>query len=378
MPTTLVAPAAPPIAAPVAAAAPSGRIPALDRLRGLALAMMLVHHFVGWFTDRPRDVLPGLDAFLFTHLAAPAFAMTAGASLAILVGRADAKGTPRAEVTKMILRRYGILVPLGMVLGLVALANPFYFGVLDALGFGALITYGVLRATTNAWLRAAISAALFSLALPAQNWAATLGQGYAYKALAGKFPVLEFAGFTLVGALAAPHLRRWGRREPVGLAAALSAIALFFALAGVEPSRYPGGAAFVVPGLAGTAVLYATLCFLRPPAWLDRAFLVAGTRSLGIFVIHYALYVVLRQTDSLETLPPQIALGASLALTASIIAVAVRLPPLPFSLRKGSARRRSEVAAEEGQRVVPDIVPVGGAMSVAREDDEAVLDLRRP
>lgn len=45
------------------------RLVGLDRLRGAALLLMLVHHLTGWFGRDPRRVLPGWDGFAVTAVA---------------------------------------------------------------------------------------------------------------------------------------------------------------------------------------------------------------------------------------------------------------------------------------------------------------------
>lgn len=338
--------------------------------------MMLVHHFTGWLTDRPRDVLPGFAGLALTDLAAPAFAVTAGASLALFVQRSQQKGMGRRELRQEVLRRYGALVPIGMALTLVALSNPFYFGVLDALGWGALITYAILRFIPSPSVRSLVVAAMFVVSRPA---AAIVQEAfsteYLVNAFAGKFPVLEYAGFAVVGALLAPQLASWTERRVAALAAGSVAVAAVTSLLIGPPDRYEGGLVFVIPGLAGTAVLYALMLWWRPADRLERALVVSGTRSLGIFVSHYGLFVLLRAAGLQESLPPVISLLIALALTAGVVVAALLLPPLPFSLRKGSASRR-EVRLEEGDSVLPDLVPVGGRVRRAGEHDETVIDLR--
>lgn len=338
--------------------------------------MMLVHHFTGWLTDRPRDVLPGFAGLALTDLAAPAFAVTAGASLALFVQRSQQKGMDRRELRQEVLRRYGALVPIGMALTLVALSNPFYFGVLDALGWGALITYAILRFIPSPSVRWLVVAAMFVVSRPA----AVIVQEafrteYLVNAFAGKFPILEYAGFAVVGALLAQHLKGWTERKATALAAGSVSVAAVTSLLIGPPDRYEGGPVFVIPGLAGTAVLYALMLWWRPAARVERALVVSGTRSLGIFVSHYGLFVLLRAAGLQESLPPVTSLLIALALTAGVVVAALLLPPLPFSLRKGSASRR-EVRPEEGDSVLPDLVPVGGGVRRAWEHDETVIDLR--
>ena len=349
----------------------------LDRLRGLALLMMLVHHFTEWLSGGARDVIPGFPGLALTDVAAPVFALTAGAGLALFLERSQEKRVPRAELRRQVIRRYGALVPIGMLLTLVALSNPFYFSVLDALGWATLATAVVVRGVRAAALRWGTAAVMFLASAPAAALIdGSAAPAYVVNAFTGKFPVLEYAGFALVGALIAPRLKRWTGTG----AAAVAAVSVAIAAAAVPlvgaPDRYPGGLAFVVPGLAGAAVLYALMLAWRPPTLVERGLVVAGTRSLGIYVSHYALFVALRETGIRESLPPVLSLGIALALTLVVVLAALTLPPLPFSVRKGSAARSCEMRLEEGDGVGPDLVSVVGGVGVAREYDQPVIDLR--
>jgi hypothetical protein len=340
--------------------------------------MMLVHHFTAWLTHSPRSVLPGFPGLAFSDVAAPVFALTAGAGLALFLERSAHKGMPAHELRQQVIRRYGALVPIGMMLTLVALSNPFYFSVLDALGWATLATAVIVRGVRSAGLRWAAAGAMFLASAPANAFFAEFGgPAYVVNAFTGKFPILEYAGFALVGALVAPHLKRWSGRDAAGVAG----VSVVVAAAAVPfigaPDRYPGGLAFVVPGLAGAAVLYALMLSWKPSPAIERGVVVAGTRSLGIYVSHYALFMALRATGIRETLPPVLSLGIALALTLVVVVAALRLPPLPFSVRKGSAARAGEMRLQEADGVGPDLVAVVGGVGVAGENDEPVIDLRR-
>jgi uncharacterized membrane protein len=56
------------------------RLPGLDRLRGAALLLMLVHHLTSWLVGDAAEAVPGWRTFPVTAVAAPAFAVAAGAS----------------------------------------------------------------------------------------------------------------------------------------------------------------------------------------------------------------------------------------------------------------------------------------------------------
>jgi hypothetical protein len=120
---------------------------------------------------------------------------------------------------------------------------------------------------------------------------------------------------------------------------------------GVAPDRYPGGLAFVVPGLAGTALPYA-LAQCVWPTWLgaaDRLIQSAAAHTLGIFLAHYVVYYVLVDRAGVAgTAPGAVALPIALLTAVALAAVAPRVPQPPWSLRTGRRRRPSPEPATGG------------------------------
>src|SRR5215204_1792039 len=128
------------VPAPPATEAPTRRrLDALDRFRGAALVAMLVHHLCEWLGGDARSVLPGWPDFALTDLAAPAFFVAAGASCTLLVESRRRRGLSVLRVAGIVLRRYGLLIPIGMAMDWVLWRDPFTFGVLEALGLTVVV-----------------------------------------------------------------------------------------------------------------------------------------------------------------------------------------------------------------------------------------------
>ena len=242
---------------------------ALDRLRGVALVAMLVHHLVDWSTGDARAVLPGWRAFTVTDAAAVMFFVAAGASMALFVGSRRGRGLSHGHVGAQILRRYGLLVPVGMALDWVLWRDPLMCGVLEVLGVTVV-------------LGAAVAAAVPARALPVVAAAVVWGGVWSEQAVAGregwwsteliggKFPLVTYLGFVLVG-VAAVRCGWFADRRKVAAAAGAALLVTLALLAdGLVPDRYPGDVHFVVPGLAVTIAVYA-LAQLRWVAVLGRA-----------------------------------------------------------------------------------------------------------
>src|SRR5918996_569160 len=271
---------------PAPARPASARLIPLDRLRGLALVAMVVHHLTEWLTGDARAVLPGWRSFTVTDVAAPAFFVAAGASASLFAAGRRRRGVSRPRGAAQILPRYGLLVPIGLGLDWLLWRHPAMFGVLEALG--ATVVVGAALAAT----------------VPAR-WLPGLAAGTLAGGPAGMSPASK--SWVLVGggrAGGAPG--RWADRRWTATAAGVALAGAVLLLAdGVTPDRYPGGLSFVVPGLAGTALLYA-LGQNRWPAWLhpaDRLVQGAAAHTLGIFLAPYAIYAVVDRTGVAGSVP---------------------------------------------------------------------------
>jgi uncharacterized membrane protein len=323
------------------------RVLALDRLRGLALVAMVVHHMTDWLTGDARAVLPGWSSFAVTDVAAPAFFVAAGASASLFMAARRRRGMTRPRVAAEVLRRYGLLIPIGLAFDWLLWRHPAMFGVIEALGVTVVVGAGLAVAVGGRWLPA-LAAATLAAGVLAER-AVTSGAGWwADEVVAGKFPAVTYVGFVLVG-MAAVRTGRFADRRWGVTVAALGAAAMALLLAvGVTPDRYPGGLAFVVPGLAGTALLYA-LAQCGWPTWLgapDRLIQSAAAHTLGIFLAHYVVYYVLvDRTGIAGTVPGALALPVALLMAVALAAMAPQVPQLPWSPRTGRRRPSAEHAA---------------------------------
>jgi len=342
------------------------RIPALDRLRAVALAMMVVHHLTKWLSAAdPRRVLPGWDGFALTDVAAPAFTVAAGASGVLWALR-------RPTRARTVVRRYGLLVPTGMLLQYLFTSGTLLdWGVLQALGTGVVISTLLVLAlrTRGEAAMAGATAALAGVALLAGpvievavdgvddgGWAATI--------LGGTFPAITYTGLALVGATGGVLLRRDPSRGTLALAAgvALAAVTVGLVALGHPPDRYPGGPTFLAPGLAGTLLLFGALDRWRFPS----AF---GHHALGIFIAHYAGFWVAARFGARGALDPMAAVVIGVLATVVLAVVAPRVPPLRWSPRTGwrQKRRASSAAYRATTASVSAVRSTASTTSASRE-----------
>jgi hypothetical protein len=300
---------------------------------------MLVHHITGWLTGDARAVLPGWRAFSVTDAAAVAFFAAAGASLALFVASRQRRGMARVRIGAQVLRRYGALVPIGVALDWLLWRDPLMFGVLEALGVAVVAGAACAAVVPRRWLPV-VAAAVLVAGIWCERAVAGRQSWLADEAIGGKFPIVTYLGFVLVG-IAAVRTGWYADRRRVFAAAAGGVLATLALLAdGVVPARYPGDVPFVVPGLAVTVVVYALGQGRWPVvlAGVDRVVRRAAAHTLGIFVGHYAIYALLRALGSLGTVDGAVAAPVAVVVTVAACLVAPRVPQLPWSLRTGRRR----------------------------------------
>jgi uncharacterized membrane protein len=329
------------------------RVSALDRLRGLALVAMVVHHLTDWLTGDARAVLPGWPSFAVSDVAAPAFFLTAGASASLFMAARRRRGMTRPRVAAEVLRRYGLLVPIGVAFDWVLWRNPMMFGVIEALGVTVVVGAALAVAVGPRWLPG-LAAGTLAAGMLAERAVTGNGGWWADEVVAGKFPAVTYLGFVLLGMAAVRTGRFADRRWGMTVATLAAAAVLLLLVAGVTPDRYPGGLAFVVPGLAGTALVYA-LAQCGWPGWLrpvDRLVQAAAAHTLGIFLAHYVVYYVLvDRTGVAGTVPGPVAVPVAMLTAVVLAALAPRMPQPPWSLRTGSRRRPRPEPASDGAAV---------------------------
>ena len=297
---------------------------------------MLVHHLIDWTTGDARAVLPGWRTFTVTDAAAVMFFVAAGASMSLFVASRRRRGMARWRVGAQVVRRYGLLVPVGVALDWLLWRDPLMCGVLEVLGVTV-----VLGAAVAALLPARAVPLAAALVVAAGVWSeqAVAGRSdwWSSELIGGKFPLVTYLGFVLVG-VAVVRCGWHEQRRAVSVAAGVAVVATLTLVAdGLVPARYPGDVHFVVPGLAITVVVYALaqLHWGSALAGLDRVVREAASHTLGLFVAHYGLYALLRRAGLLGEVPGSAAVPAAVAAAVVLCLAAPYVPQLPWSLRTG-------------------------------------------
>jgi hypothetical protein len=332
----------------------------------MALVAMLLQHVTQWLTGDARAVLPGWRSFSLTDAAAVAFFVAAGASMSLFAASRRRRGMSRRRVAAQVVRRYGMLVPIGLALDWVFWRNPLMVGVLEALGV-TVVLGGVVAAMLPRRVLPVVAVAVVGLGI----WCERVVEGepswLADEAIGGKFPIVTYLGFVLIG-VAAVRTGWYASRRRVFAAGSVAVLATLVMLAdGIVPARYPGDVPFVIPGLACTTIAFA-VSQCRWPAGLggvDTVLRRAAAHTLGIFLGHYALYGALRHWHVLGTIDGVVAVPLALAVTAGLCLVAPRVPQLPWSLRAGR-RRPPPSRTVRGPAPEPALAGAGGQAGAGR------------
>lgn len=318
---------------------PVPRVGALDRLRAVALLMLLTHHITDWLVGDARSILPGWDGFALTDVAAPAFAMAAGASSVLFMESMRRRGHEAGPIAVDVVRRYGLLVLYGIGIHWALWGDALGWGVLETLGLVVLLSSLVSRSLPTVGVAAAAIAALVLgpvVAVGLEGRDDVVGH-----VLGPGFPLVTYLGFALAGAVAARLLLVRPDRGAEALLAggALTLLVAVLTAAELQPDRHPGGfLQFVVPGVAGTLLLYGWLGAVRiRPRSLDTLVRRAGRHTLGVFIAHYAIYAVLRTTGHLGDVTPGVGIAIAVAIAVALVTIAPRVPTLPWSPRTGRA-----------------------------------------
>jgi hypothetical protein len=268
--------------------------------------------------------------------------------MALFVGSRRRRGLSSGHVGAQVLRRYGMLVPIGMALDWVLWRDPLMCGVLEVLGV-TVVLGAALAAVVPARALPGLAATVVAVGVWSGRAVAGRAGWWASELIGGKFPLVTYLGFVLVGAAAVRTGWYADRRTVVVAAAGALLLTVALLAAGLVPDRYPGDVRFIVPGLAVTVAVYA-LAQLRwgPPfAGLDRIVRGAAAYTLGIFLAHYAVYALVRGAGRLGDVPGGVAVPAAVAVTGVLCLAAPRVPQPAWSVRTG---RRGATRTAPGVR----------------------------
>jgi peptidoglycan/LPS O-acetylase OafA/YrhL len=276
----------------------SVRYRGLDRLRGLGLWLMVIHHLNSWTVGSKlmRERVKGFERFATTDMAPVLFAVALGGA-ALIVG--DRLRERRGQGVIGVVRRWAGVAGYAL---LVEMVLHHHFHDIGVLGILAICGISVTAAAALAGYRPLVWAPLaLALTLEAGRAADWTARTPSLDFIDRKFPVVTYLAFAAWGTLGVACMRTGERAARLALLSAGTAVAVVIA-ANIDhwpPVRYPGDDRFILPGAAAGYALWALLAWspavraMGPLAvWLERA----GGRSLRIFVFHYVILVVLQET----------------------------------------------------------------------------------
>lgn len=334
-------------------ARPAARWGSLDVLRGVALYMMVSHHFAKWTGGRVEDRFIGFEGLLVTDLAAPIFAVGVGSAAFLVGGRMSqwaSGGRRRARTagwrwTQVLLA--GLVIDIGVGGGIDG------GGVLPSLAaLGVIVTVLSAVGVRTPWTWWGIAAACALAVGPALE---IDGDGFFVRLLTGSFSLPVYGVFAAGGAAVAAHATAsTGGEESLPLLRAAAAVLVVGAAGGLllpellapdglwPPARHPGFLAFTMWGLAASLVLWAAVrALLSPDSTLGAAAARAGRRTLVLFMGHYVVKLALQHNDLLGTLDSW-RWGIAAWAAAITVCVVASLPSARDRVVRGGPRRPAE------------------------------------
>ena len=306
--------------------APPSRLHFLDACRGIAVLSMLFANFVNVFLHRVPPLLAHNygDVLRPFDFPAPVFQFLVGVSLTLFLHKRLELGRTPGGAKRAALRRFALLVLLGMLLDCVgALHLGLRWGVLQTLGLGGMIA--TLLADAPAEGVAGVAIALLGCFSGALN-----GEVHANPIAALAFVPLTLGGL-LLGRLL-PRGKTGGLDRFIRYAAVLAlgagALAAAFYGVGIPFNKVLGMSSFVALAAALSAATLAATALvehrgLRFPDWLRAV----GGNALTAWVLQYVLvyYPAWIAFPSWRRLPLVPGMVAILATTTALSALKVAL-----------------------------------------------------
>ena len=267
-----------------------GRVLALDALRGLAVLLMVVWHFLVWLSEGARGAFVLVGRMPFGYLAGPLFLLSTGMGTRLSVARRRRRGEQWGRILLHFVKRCVALVLGGVALNFVLWGSRsvWIWDVLEAIGASNLFIVLLLRlGFSNLALGATASLAV---ALP---WAGFDAPGWLplplrNALLEGVFPLFPWLGFAIVGAICGGWLLEGRLRLVLALGVALLTLGL--ALNEVWPIRFSPKCPSFAPFSIGVGLLLFWLLLLAERGGaLKPSFplIHLGRTALGIYVWHY-------------------------------------------------------------------------------------------
>jgi uncharacterized membrane protein len=325
--------------APNLTAPRSGRIAAIDWMRGFVMVLMIFDHASmsfdrnhlahdsALYDDATTMALPAAEFFTrwMTHICAPTFVFLAGTALALSIERRVAKGASAWEIDKNILTRGAIIALLDLTvisLGLRALS----LSVLFAIGVSMMCMAVVRRLPTWGLLTFGLGWFLFGEWVTSLQWSppgpAPLAWALAFATSGGgafsiKYPVVPWLAMMSLGWVFGRHMTEHAsgkaRLAPAQVLffAGVSALTLFLVVRGLNSygnmflpradsswqqwlhvSKYPPSLTYVTLELGLMSLILAGMLKLEPVIGVreNGVLLVLGQTAMFYYLVHRFLF----------------------------------------------------------------------------------------
>jgi uncharacterized membrane protein YeiB len=262
------------------------RLGFLDAARGIVVVGMLFANLINVFLRRVPGVLSHNwgDRLRFFDFPAPVFQFLLGVSLVLFLDRRIAGGRAPLSAGWAAVRRFLLLVALGLVLdGIGSLKGSPQWGVLQTLGLGGIVATVLSGASDRVLV--AVSLGMLGLYSGFAN-----GDVHHDPTAALAFVPLTLGGVLVGRGLTGPDPRAAFIKRTAILGAVSATLAWVARAAGIPFNKVHGTSSFVALSAAMSAILLLFACgrerrWPQFPDWL----LILGSNALTAWVLQYVL-----------------------------------------------------------------------------------------
>jgi uncharacterized membrane protein len=284
----------------------------IDTARGLAVILMITYHILVWLVrTSDRALFFRTIQVMATYFAPAMFFILTGVTLSFSYLSRRAKGQPVKEITIHVLKRYGGLIAIGIVLNIIVWGPGSFWlwDVLEMIGLCNIIAYFLLLIPAD-WGLLAGGAAGLSLYVLLMNISIPHSVAVVIEnPLMGTFPLGPFLFFTIVGVISGKRMLQIMQHETGSSVckecftggAVLVLVSIAAHLLGLSIDRYPVTISYVAFASGITILVVGVLFWWQDikkyPVPAGRFITIYGRNALNIYIAHYLIYRVYRFAD---------------------------------------------------------------------------------
>lgn len=274
------------------------RLNSVDVFRGLAILLMILIHFINWFS---KEIPLYLRYDLAKHvtigdIVAPIFLIVVGISLWLSYSNRVDKGQKYFEIGKAYSKRYFLLVVIGLFLDMLRRGSVHpTWGVLETIGVTALIAFLLIKYSNKVLIAviAFASAIYFYL-----SFFPSFSSLVYHSPFGGMPAIISWLSFTLIGVIVGKHLVKLLDEKKKFLLFLFRSVAVLISVAVllsfvVPLDRGLVSTSYVFLASAGSLIIFSILFFLIEQKKMKLQLLTDfGISALIVFIAQYLFVAI--------------------------------------------------------------------------------------